>query len=104
MTETKTAAVETAEKKEVTVSWHKMTDGSLTNTPCSYISDSIPISEEYGEGRNFFQEVSPNRAYYFTRCLLIFLEVVFSNSVERSSRAFICLKLGRRRLICMICL
>ena len=27
MTETKTAAVETAEKKEVTVSWHKMTDG-----------------------------------------------------------------------------
>ena len=27
MTETKSAAVETAEKKEVTVSWHKMTDG-----------------------------------------------------------------------------
>ena len=27
MTETKAVAVETAEKKEVTVSWHKMTDG-----------------------------------------------------------------------------
>ena len=27
MTETKTVAAETAEKKEVTVSWHKMTDG-----------------------------------------------------------------------------